>query len=341
MLAAVPGSRSIASHAASWLSALLIASITHPATAQGAAECDLTPRECGRRAFDAGVAAFKTEDFATALEQFRRAYDIQQHPIVVFNLGLAEAKMKLPLEAVEHFEQLLQDPAADAELKTRAKAELELAQGMVASVSVEFLGSDRASPSIQLRVGEQSVSGVAPSIRVNPGKYHVSVRVDGKQVVSRDVELATSERFRLAVDQRGAVTTPAQAEAPRDARTTGRDGLSPVWAYVGAGLTVVLGGVTLWSGLDTQSAVQDFDEREASLPESEAQNLLDEGHAKETRTNILIGATSVVGVTTLVLAAFFVDWGGRGHPEQAFVAGPILGPALDGSGLSLGYRGRF
>lgn len=340
MLAAVPGSRSIASHAASWLSALLIASITHPATAQGAAECDLTPRECGRRAFDAGVAAFKTEDFATALEQFRRAYDIQQHPIVVFNLGLAEAKMKLPLEAVEHFEQLLQDPAADAELKSRAKSELELAQGMVASVSVEFLGPGRAARSIELKVGDQTATGDAPAIRVNPGKYHVSVRVDGKEVVSRDVELATSERFRLAVDQRGAVTTPVP-EAPKEARTADRDGLSPVWAYVGAGLTVVLGGVTLWSGLDTQSAVQEFDEREASLPESEAQMLLDEGHAKETRTNILIGATSVVGVTTLILTAFFVDWGGRDHPEQAFAAGPLIGPRLDGSGLSLGYRGRF
>ncbi|MGE3674889.1 MAG: hypothetical protein AB7K71_34800 [Polyangiaceae bacterium] len=321
------------------MSMLLIAAVTQPAFAQATDDCDLTPRECGRRAFDSGVEAFKKEDYPAALEQFRRAYDVQQHPIVVFNLALAEAKMNLPLEAMEHFEQLIADPAADAELKTRAKSELELAQGLVASVSVEFLGSGKGSRSIELQVGDQSSKSDAPTIRVNPGKYHVSVSVDGKEVVSRDLELAPSERFRLAVDQTGAVTSPEDSP-PRDVPPE-QQGLSPVWAYVGAGLTVVLGGLTLWSGLDTQSAVQDFDQREASLSEGEAQALLDDGHAKETRTNILIGATSVVGVTTLVLAAFFVDWGGRKHPEQAFVTGPVVGAALDGSGLSLGYRGRF
>ncbi|MCA9642946.1 MAG: hypothetical protein H6718_24085 [Polyangiaceae bacterium] len=321
------------------MSILLIAAMTQPALAQGAEECDLTPRECGRRAFDAGVEAFKKEDYPAALAQFRQAYEVQQHPIVVFNLALAEAKLNLPLEAMEHFEQLLADPAAEAELKSRAKTELELAQGLVASVSVEFLGSDKGSRSIELQVGDQSSKGDAPTIRVNPGKYHVSVTVDGKEVVSRDLELAPSERFRLAVDQSGAVTAP-QDSAPKDVQPE-QHGLSPVWAYVGVGLTAVLGGLTLWSGLDTQAAVQDFDEREATLPEAEAQALLDDGHAKETRTNILIGATGVVGVTTLVLAAFFVDWGGRKHPEQAFVTGPVVGPALDGSGLSLGYRGRF
>ncbi|MEZ4228289.1 MAG: hypothetical protein R3B89_03930 [Polyangiaceae bacterium] len=318
---------------------MLISVAAQPALGQGEPECDLTPRECARRAFDAGVAAFKQDDFATALEQFRRAYDVQQHPIVVFNLALAEAKMKLPLDAIRHFEQLLSDPAAADELKARAKSELELAQGLVASVSVEFLGSDKTSRSIELRVGDRSDRSEAPTIRVNPGKYRVKVLIDGRQVVSRDVDLGTSERFRLAVDQRGAVSTPTRDEPRQLPRE--REGLSPTWAYLGAGLTVVLGGLTLWSGLDTQNSVQEFDQREASLPESEAQTLLDEGHAKETRTNVLIGATSVVGVTTLVFAAFFVDWGASKHPTHAFVSGPTLGPGQGGRGVSLGYRGRF
>ncbi len=59
--------------------------------------------------------------------------------------------------------------------------------------------------------------------------------------------------------------------------------------------------MTIWSGLNTTAGV---DEYEAN-PTQEA---LDEGRAKERRTNILIGVTAGLAVTTVVLA-LLTDFG--------------------------------
>ena len=66
----------------------------------------------------------------------------------------------------------------------------------------------------------------------------------------------------------------------------------------------MLGGLTVWSGLDTQSAREDYDA--APSPEG-----LDEGRAKQRRTNFLLGATAVVGIGTGAIALWLSDWNAR------------------------------
>ena len=62
----------------------------------------------------------------------------------------------------------------------------------------------------------------------------------------------------------------------------------------GAAVTVVLGGITIWSGLDTLSARDDF----MSKPTRAG---YDDGVAREHRTNWLLGATTVAGVATVAI----------------------------------------
>jgi hypothetical protein len=123
-----------------------------------------------------------------------------------------------------------------------------------------------------------------------------------------------------------------------------KGGLPPVVFLTGLGVTAVLGGVTVWSGIDTQNnpgpdniarLCYDY------INKGEGSECPDyqRGVAHQLRTNILIGATSVVGATTIVLAVL-TKWGGEpSKPEKkdAFIM-PVVGVH---DGVSIGAVGRF
>lgn len=133
---------------------------------------------------------------------------------------------------------------------------------------------------------------------------------------------------------------PTQPPAADD--EGGSSGWSPAVFVVGLGATLVFGGVTIWSGVDTLNDPGTDTVREACRGLGEGCPEYQLGLEKETRTNALIGVTAGLGVLTAVVGLFLTDWGGDddAQPESgatAFV--PIrLAPARDGT---LGLTGTF
>jgi hypothetical protein len=110
---------------------------------------------------------------------------------------------------------------------------------------------------------------------------------------------AASASPRPATQKPGAVLAPS-TELSHD---TAGSGLSPAVFWVGAGLTAIAGGVTVWSGLDTLSANDDYERNPTRAG-------FEDGQGLERRTNILIAATAVLGTATLGVGLFGTDWGG-------------------------------
>jgi hypothetical protein len=75
-------------------------------------------------------------------------------------------------------------------------------------------------------------------------------------------------------------------------------------------VTLVLTGITVWSGIDTLQRKDTFDQ-------TPTQSNLDVGKQTQTRTNILIAATAGVGALTAAAAIFLVDWHGGSPPGDA------------------------
>jgi hypothetical protein len=131
-------------------------------------------------------------------------------------------------------------------------------------------------------------------------------------------------------------------DADRGVEKEKKGGLPPAAFFAGLGVTAVLGGVTIWSGLDTiknpgEQAVRDNCGKYAD-PVNECPDYKT-GLAHQLRTNILIGATSVVGATTVVLAVL-TNWGGtpsKVEKKEAFIM-PVVGVQ---DGVSIGAVGRF
>jgi hypothetical protein len=100
---------------------------------------------------------------------------------------------------------------------------------------------------------------------------------------------------------------------------------------VGGIVTLGLGAVTVWSGLDTLDAADEYEQQ----PTAER---YDEGIDLELRTNLLIVGTSVVGVASILVAAFGTDWGGDDdEASSAWVPALSVGPA----GAAIGCSATF
>ena len=110
-----------------------------------------------------------------------------------------------------------------------------------------------------------------------------------------------------------AIEPAAPSPAPVIARTpstpvvdpggTRSGGLDPVFFWIGAGLTAVLGGVTIGSGVDANQRYDDF----AAARTVETR---DAGQSAELRTNILLGSTIAVAAVTGVVGLWLTRWGG-------------------------------
>lgn len=116
----------------------------------------------------------------------------------------------------------------------------------------------------------------------------------------------------------GAALPRSPAPAAPPAGVTAEEpwrGISPVWFFVGAGATTVLGAITIWSGVDTISDPGQDTVRELCVglgPDCPAYR---EGLDKETRTNALIGATAATAAVTAVVGLLLTDWGGEPHDD--------------------------
>jgi hypothetical protein len=103
------------------------------------------------------------------------------------------------------------------------------------------------------------------------------------------------------VPEGGAPVAPVSEPPTMDQARPG--GLPPVVGFGIAGAGLVLGGVAVWSAIDTQNASDDF-------KKAPTQKAFDDGEDKDTRTNILIGAAAVIGIAGASVLLFATDWSG-------------------------------
>jgi len=134
-----------------------------------------------------------------------------------------------------------------------------------------------------------------------------------------------------------------ESQVDRGTEDEKKSGLPPAIFFVGLGTTVLLGGITAWSGIDTindpgNDKVEDCIRQ--GKPACDPAPLIDKGVSNERRTNVLIGVTSVVAATTGIIALFFTNWGDE-TPQTAKKEASIIPVVGVSNGVTLGAVGRF
>ena len=312
-----------------------------PARAEEAPAPDCPEQDataCGRRHFEAGTSAFEKGDFAAAANAFQLALSERPHPVIRFNLALSFARLGHPRAAIEQLTLVQTDPAADKDL--RARAEREQRSATQALSRVTFRLADPSRESVELDGAAVPVAD-AGELSLDPGNHHVRVISGSSVVLDQELELAPGERVELRVGERSrridVVVVPDSAPIqpvaktpppPRKPPPSSHRTLAPVWFYAGAGATLALTGLTVWSGVDTQNAFSDYQRDLPHLRQNQADARVRDGHSRELRTNLLLTGSLLCGAGSAVLAIWFVDFGQPGKARLGLAPGTV---SLSGS----------
>lgn len=182
-----------------------------------------------------------------------------------------------------------------------------------------------------LALGGRAISlNPAPNhvVFATPGRHVLDISFDGDRAVTRELTLKSGDDVALPIDPPPVKPPPPSSAAP-PAPPAHRDGhaLPSYWAISGAAATVLLAGVTTWSGVDTNRAHDAY----VRTPTDQG---WDDGRTKQLRTNILLGTTIATGVATALVAVLWTRWSDpAAHPEVAVTPGS--------GGATLSFGGRF
>jgi hypothetical protein len=345
--------------------ALLAVALSGPVSALAANEPTPTQIREAAEAFDRGREAYKNEDWVTAAEQFERADSLAGSPTA----------LEYAIRARDKAGQLDRAATLSALVAKRYPDEANL--GKIATEVVE-----RARPGLfelsvgcgepcDLAVGGKIVPGapdVQRTVYLPAGKQTIRAGFSGDRADSTEVEATAGGQGQVAFDAPAAAVnadTPAvnpdvpKPPPPEAAKPKARSGWSPTVFWVGAGLTAVAAGTTIWSGIDTlNNPGKDRVRNECEAGDTDC-SLYQDGLAHQRRTNVLIGVTAGVGVATALVGLFATDWGSgeaapadqpeapdeypvaKRHQDRAVARARIKPWVVVGSGALIGAEGRF
>jgi hypothetical protein len=276
------------------------------ASALGATEAE---QARARAAYDAAIEAAGRHDYARAAELFAEADSIVPNDVALRSALDAAVLADDPVLGMRLVERADARPGSSALDAAARKAEEKLGertgrllvQCPAASCSATIDGSPAT-------IGKPTVVALGG---------HTVIIEQGSAVSRQRVEVASGAT--LAVAPRTATELRGGGAEQSDG---GAQGWSPAWFWAGLGATAVLGGVTIWSGVDTLARHADYLETGQGA---------DAGRTAQTRTNVLLFTTIGLGLVTSAIGIFAVGWSSN---EDTAVS---VAPAPGGLGLS----GRF
>jgi hypothetical protein len=348
MCAAVSLAVALGSSATSWISPVALSSVVLWAAAPSgaraqapSAEPTAADRQAAGQAYDRATAAYLARDYARAATLFETAYRLAPASASLLQAvrahdragnGLRAATLALRLQAFYGSDEAAARQAATTLAATRSQfLRIDVTCGAPCTLELDGVLQEHSSfyaapgdehtvrATFETGTSERTTRGAAGAVETlsfEPPPAAVAVGGPG------DAAARASSR----VGPRASDPVPAAAaEAPAEGAGLGLEAF--VIALVA---TVAAGGVLAWSGVDALDGVPAY----RDMPTVER---LRDGQSRELRTNVLIGVTSALALTTFVLA-LATDWDGA--PERAS-EGPRVSAFVTPEAGMLTVGGRF
>jgi hypothetical protein len=312
------------------------------ASVAGAAEPSVDDVKAAEADFDAGREAYKAGDYVEAAEHFESA-DGHAPNEKVLELAISAREKAGHEDRAATLAQLGLETYPNSErLKKLAAPLVDKGHAELLQVTVE------CNEACSLLDGTRIVHGAPAERRIvflTPGEHTIRAGWSDDRTLSQDVTgnagEAASVTFTAPPVPKHGVEMGQTGIAGADTGTqSSMRVLSPLYFWIGAGATTVLGGVTIWSGIDTINNPGKDKVRNTCLTGTQAacDSVFNQGVNAQNRTNYLIAATSVVGVATAVVGIFFTDFSGKKKTEDTARIVPWV--SYD-AGPAAGAMGRF
>jgi len=271
------------------------------------------------------VELYDENDFANALIEFKRAYEIAQDWRFLFNVAQAAYQVSNYALALDSFQRYLSDGGSQIERRRRTFVEGEIAKlkGRVAQVRITV-----NLPNAEIAVDDEKV-GVSPlssAVTVSAGKRKITAMVAGKPTAIKSLEIAGGDTTQVTLEIESDDVKPPPPPPPI-VETRRRI----PWAAWGAtaGLFVVWGAtgvVALIFSSDAQSKLNTY-----GVTKGDITGAQDAARTFAIVSDIALGCTVVAaGVATVMTILAKPEPVEKAHASAHFVMSP-LGAAVYGS----------
>lgn len=245
-----------------------------------------TPQKEASSHFERGVTLYGETDYAAALVEFKRAYEIAPNPLVLYNIGQANFQLRNYAAALEFLQRYHDEAGASAPHAAEVEQSIAALKARVGRLSVS------ANLPAEVTMDDEA-RGAAPltGILVSVGRHKLVVKHAGSPAQERTVEIAAGdtreEKFEFV--EAKVVETPKIAPKKEEPK-----GLSPVatGAWIGAG-ALLAGAVT--TGIVASGAGSSLDDERNSATASRAR--LDTLHS---RMRTFAVTTDVLGAAAIL-----------------------------------------
>jgi hypothetical protein len=306
----------------------LLLATSSAASAQG-------DKALAKEAYDRGTQAHARGDFRHAAEEFARADALAPSPVALqaaLDAAVDADDFVLGAELLERTKRL--GSARSATLAASIDAATKKLGGRAGHVKVVCPSGARCSATI-----DGAAFDASKGVWLRTGPHTLAVQVDGTPD-TRTVEIRAGEDMEVvaarapspAAPTPTAVPAPAPAPAahpsatPTGADTRAAKPLPPIVFWVGAGVTVVLGGATTYFALTASSKHSKFtDAGCGAVATSSCADLKDSGESAQTTANIGFAVTGVAAAATVVIGVLLTDWPGSRRAARAPVLVPVAG----------------
>lgn len=145
------------------------------------------------RYFKSGVALYKENKFAEALAEFERAYEIQPHPLVLYNIAVCHRELSHYQDSVKFYKRFVtegkgQVPAARL---TAAQTELDDVLARIARLTVTVT-PDGATLSVD---GAELGTLVEMPLILAPGEHRIVAHAEGRLDAVRVIRVASGDEL--------------------------------------------------------------------------------------------------------------------------------------------------
>ncbi|MFW5741604.1 MAG: tetratricopeptide repeat protein [Myxococcota bacterium] len=292
--------------------------------------------------FDAGRRAFTAGDYTTAAEHFEKA-DRDAPAPEALRMAI-RARM-----AAKQYDRVATLATSALERYPDDEATVAFAKEMLAKVPKRLhrliIRCDEPCGLVLDRRVTPFLETTQATLFVEPGEHEVAAGWSQgrtrKQKVDAEPAGETELRFTAPPLPAPEPPEPAPRPAPDEGPSKAEEasGLPPGVFYGALGVTTVLTGVTVWSGLDMRANPGKDKVREDCAGQDESCPTYQDALDSQKRTNVLLVSTGVAAVGTVLLGTLFTDWSDDPEPERSHDR--IEPVVVVGRGVFVGAGGRF
>jgi PEGA domain-containing protein len=252
--------------------------------------------------FRSGVSFYKDKDYAAALVEFKRAYELVPNFTVLFNLGQTARELKDYAAALKAFEQYLDEGGAKipAPRHKEVSASIDELRRKVGTLKIVTSVDGAEIVLDEVPIG---VSPLAAAVVVNVGRHKLSATSNGFTPTQRVVEVAGMTETPVSLDLTKIEAAPVKIvePPPKDPPKLGTP--TVVWVLLATtGATAVAAGVTGGLALSSRGGLKDA---LATFPGDPAAITTAQGKTRTLAvvTDVLGGIALAEAITTVVLFA--------------------------------------